>query len=61
MPLIDCEISLLLTWSTNCVISSATRKTELIVIDTKLYVAVVSLSNEDNIKLLKQLELVLKE
>ena len=58
MPLIDCEISLLLTWPTNCVISSATRKTELIVIDTKLYVAVVSLSNEDNIKLLKQLELV---
>ena len=61
MPLINCEISLLLTSSTNCVISSATRKTEFIVIDTKLYVPVVSLSNEDNIKLLKQLELVLKE
>ena len=61
MPLINCEISLLLTWSTNCVISSAIRKTEFIVIDTKLYVPVVSLSNEDNIKLLKQLELVLKE
>ena len=57
MPLINCETSLILTWSKKCVISSATGKTEFTITDTlKLYVPVVTLSTEDNIKLLEQLE-----
>ena len=56
MSLIDCEINLTLTWSENCVISSAVGKTEFALTDTKLYVPVVTLSTEGNIKLLKKLE-----
>ena len=55
MPLINCEISLILTWSKKCVISSGTEATEFATADTKIYVPVVTLSTEDNIKLLKQL------
>ena len=60
MPLINCEISLDLTWSKKCVISSTVRITEFKIIDTKLYVPIITLSTEDNVKLLKQY-LVLKE
>ena len=60
MPLINCEISLDLTWSKKCVISSAVQITEFKIIDTKLYVPIITLSTEDNVKLLKQY-LVLKE
>ena len=52
----NCEINLILTWSVSCIISSATRKTKFAIIDTKLYVPVVALSTQDNIKLLKQWE-----
>ena len=38
MPLINCEINLILTWSDDCVISSATRATKFKITDTKLYV-----------------------
>ena len=55
----DCE-SLIWTWYKEFFISSASGKTELAVIDTKLYVPVVTLSTDDNIKLLKQLESGLK-
>ena len=53
MPLINCEISLDLTWSKKCVISSAVVKTEFKKTDTKLYVPGVT---EDNVKLFKQLK-----
>ena len=56
MPLINCEISLDLTSSENCAISSATGKAKFAIADAKLYVPVITLSKEDNIKLLKQLE-----
>ena len=52
IPLINCEISFDITWSENCVISSATRKTKF-TINVKLYVPNVTLSTENNIKLLK--------
>ena len=55
MPLINCEIDLILTWSKNCVISSATGETKLAITDPKLYVPVVTLSTQDNAKLLGQL------
>ena len=56
MPLINCEVELILTWSKNCVISSATWETKLAITETKLDVPVVTLSAEDNAKLLQQLK-----
>ena len=40
MPLINCEINLILTWSANCVISNApaNQATTSAITDTKLYV-----------------------
>ena len=56
MPLTNGETSFILTWSKSCVISSATGTRELAIPDTKLYVFVVTLSTEDNVQLLKELE-----
>ena len=56
MPLINCEINLILTWSEDFVISSATGATKFKIRYTKLYVPVVTLSTQDNAKLLKQLK-----
>ena len=56
MPLINCEINLILTWSTNCVIVStniANQNTTFEINDTKLYVPVVVLSTQDDSKLLQ--------
>ena len=56
MPLINCEINFILTWSEDCVISSATGATKFKITDTKLYVPFVTLSTQDNAKLLQQLK-----
>ena len=56
MPLINGEINLILTWSEDFVISFATEKTKFKITDTKLYVPVVTLSIQDNAKLLQQLK-----
>ena len=58
MPLINCEINSILTWSTNCVISNAAanQDTTFAITDTKLYVQVLTLSTEDNAKLSQQLK-----
>ena len=56
MPLTNCEVNLILTWSPNCVISSATGETKFKITETKLYVPVVTLSTQDNAKLLQQLK-----
>ena len=56
MPLINCEISLILASSTNCVIVSnnvANQNAIFEVGDTTLYVPVVNLSTQDNSKLLQ--------
>ena len=60
MPLINCEINLILTWSADCVISSATEERKLSITDTKLYVPVVTLSTQDDAKILEQLKSGLK-
>ena len=52
--LINCEINLILTWSANRVISEGNRVTTFAITDTKLYVLVVTLSTQDNTKLLQQ-------
>ena len=56
MPLINCEIELILTWSKDCVMSSLNGETKFAITETKLYVPVVALSTEDNAKLLQQLK-----
>ena len=59
MPLINCEFNLILTWSTNCVIVStnvANQNATFAITDTKSYVPVVTLSTQDNAKLLQQLK-----
>ena len=56
MPLINCEVSLFLTWSSTCVITNSTGEGRFKITDTKLYVPVVTLSTQDNAKLLQQLK-----
>ena len=56
MPMINCEISLILTWSENFVVFSATGKTKLSITDTKLFVTIATLSTKDNEKFLKKLK-----
>ena len=55
IPLINCEVSLNLTWSPNCVITNSTGEGKFKITDTNLYVPVVTLSTKDNEKLLQQL------
>ena len=59
--LINCEITLILTWSEYCVIFTAPGATKFGLTDTKLYVLVVTLSTQDNEKLLEQLKSGFKE
>ena len=70
IPLINCEVELILTWSKNCVLADMTRRNaqgnnpaivppaelEFKITDTKLYVPVVTLSKENDAKLLEQLK-----
>ena len=59
MPLINCEINLNLNWSENCVIMAtnvANQGGTFSITDTKLYVPIVTLSTQDNAKLLEQLK-----
>ena len=56
MPLINCEVNLILTWSKDCVITNSTGEGKFAITETKLYVPVVTLSTKDNAKLLQQLK-----
>ena len=70
IPLINCEVELILTWSKNCVLADMTRRNaqgdnpaivaptglEFKITDTKLYVPVVTLSKENDIKLSEKLK-----
>ena len=60
MPLINCEVTLFLIWSSTCIITKSTGKGRFTT-DTKIFVLVVPLSTQDNAKLLQQLNLVLEE
>ena len=53
---INGEVSLFLTWSSTCVITNSTGEGRFTITDTKLYVPVVTLSTQDNAKLLQQLK-----
>ena len=56
MPLINCEVNLILTWSKDCVITNSEGEAKFAITETKLYVPVVTLSTQDNAKLLQQLK-----
>ena len=59
MPLINCEVELILTWSANCVIIYTNVNNQVptfTITETNLYVPVVTLSTQDNAKLLPQLK-----
>ena len=56
MPLINCEINLILTWSEKWVLSSVSKETTFSITDTKLYVPVETLSTKVNAKLLEQIK-----
>ena len=61
MPLINCEVSLILTWSSTCVITNFTGAERFALTNTKLYVPSVTLLSQDNAKLLQQLKSGFKE
>ena len=59
MPLINCEVELILSWSVNCVIIYTDVNNQVptfTITETNLYVPVVTLSTQDNEKLLPQLK-----
>ena len=56
MPLINCEVNLILTWSSTCVITDSTGAGRFEITDTKRYVPVVTLSTQENTKLFQQLK-----
>ena len=56
MPLINCEVNLILTWSKDCVITNSTGAGKFAITETKLYVPVETLLTQDNAKLLQGLK-----
>ena len=54
IPLINCKLNLLLTWSKDCAITNSTGEGKFAITEAKLYVPVVTLSTQDNAKLLQQ-------
>ena len=77
MPLINCELELILTWFKNCMLISKSTRDAVYdepidrkidvpgnsifqITDTKLYAPVVTLSKENDKKLLEQLKIGLK-
>ena len=62
-PLINCEVEFILTWSADCVIiytDVANQVPTFTITETNLYVPVVTLSTQDNAKLLPQIKPVFK-
>ena len=54
MPLINCKITLNLTWKKECVLSTDNGNAVFIINDTKLYAPVVTLTKEDNKDFIEQ-------
>ena len=54
MPLVNCEVNLILSCSANCVLSTAANQAKTSTItDIKFYVLFVTLLTQDNAKLLQ--------
>ena len=56
MPLINCEVNLILTWSSTCVITDSNGAGTFAITERKLYVSVVTLSTKENSKFLQNLK-----
>ena len=59
MPLMNCEVNLILIWSSTCALVSTNipnQNATFAITDTKLYVPVVTLSTQENTKFLQQLK-----
>ena len=56
MLMINCEVNLIFTWSSTCVITTSTGAERFTITDTSFYVSVVTLSTQDNAKLLEHLK-----
>ena len=59
MPLINCEVNLILTWSSTCILIATNppnQNATFAITDTKLYVTVVTLSTQENTKFFQQLK-----
>ena len=56
MPLINFEVTVGLNRSENCVICEVNRATTFAIASAKLYIPVVTLPTQDNLKLLQQLK-----
>ena len=56
MPSIKCEVNLILTWLSTCVVTNSTGAGRFAINDTKLFVSIVTLSTQDNAKLVQQLK-----
>ena len=56
MPLINCEVNLILTQSSTCVTTNSTGEGKSAITNTKPYISVVILSTQDNTKLHQQLK-----
>ena len=50
MPLINCEVNFILTWSKDCVITNSTGEGKFARTETKLSVPVVTLSTKDSLE-----------
>ena len=48
MPLVNCEVNLILTWSRDCVITNSAGAGKFAIPETKFYVPVVTSSTQDN-------------
>ena len=58
MSLINCEVNLILTWSSTCVLiatGTQNQNATFAITDTKLYVPVVTLSTQENTKFFQQI------
>ena len=56
MLLINCEVNLELAWSKDCIITNSKGQGKFQITETNLYVPVVTLSTQDNAKLLQKLK-----
>ena len=56
MPLINCEVELILIWSKEFVITNSTGEGKVKITEAKLYIPVRALTTRDNAKLLQQLK-----
>ena len=54
MPLINCEVNFILTWSSTCVITNSDGAGKFAITNTKLYIPVVTLSTQENTKFFQQ-------